>query len=477
VTHTPAATPSPSRTGGRAVAILAVLGLGLVAGWLTNWTAAAAILGVGLVVIARPFDLFVSALLVAGAAAFAEYGDPHIRRDLVILTALTSYALFSFLASVLAGRWTMPVSNLGDALVGLTAMTAIAGAHGVLAHHSMHFIFLETFPLLSLLLALAVGGVRLRAGELRIAEWTLVVVALASAGIGYWYFATTGTRTQGLPFSPVPGFVAVIVLTLTLFERSPRPRLVPVLVFCLLIGHQVISFTRGYWFALLAAVPFACLLYVRGGQGAGARLAKLGRTLGLAALVMLLMLLIASSTVGFSETISLIGGRFTSSFETKNTPETVSNIVRLVELRTAMKLILAQPWLGYGHGFTLLVRQFFHPMTGSQWFLHESYLMIWIKQGILGLAAFLWVLVTATRTGFKGLRHEDPQVAGWCAAGAAGTVFAAVLGLTNYYFFMVTQSFLLALVWGIALSFERPGKRRFVWRRDAGGRAGPRAGA
>jgi len=160
----------------------------------------------------------------------------------------------------------------------------------------------------------------------------------------------------------------------------------------------------------------------------------------------------------------MVGSRFTSSFETKNTPETVSNIVRLVELRTSMKFILEQPWVGFGHGATLIVRQFFHPMTGPQWWVHQSYVMIWFKQGAFGLLALLWVLFAATRTGIAGLRHEDPRVAGWCAASAACTVFVAVLGLTNYYFFMVTLSFLLALVWGITLAFAHPGRRRFVWR-------------
>lgn len=460
-----------ARPGARGIAIGAALLLALAAALLSSWWAGAAVLAFGLVLIARPFDLFISLVLVAGVAAFARYGDPGIQRDLLVVTALTLYSLASLLTAALTGRWALPTSRFSVALGALAATSALAGLRGVLAHHSIRFIILELFPLFALLMALAVGGTRLRPGDLRIAKWALVAVALASAALGYQYYAATGTRTQGLPFSPVPGFIAIVVLTLMLFERAPRPRFAPVLVFCVLIGHQVITFTRGFWLALLVAIPFACALYVRRGEGVGRRWGKVVATLALVAVVLVPVTVVASTMVGWSETLELLGSRFTSSFETKNTPETVSNIVRLVELRTTMKHILEQPWLGYGHGATLIVRQFFHPMTGPQWWVHQSYVMIWFKQGILGLVALLWVLFAATRAGIAGVRHPDPQVAGWCAASAACTVFAAVIGLTNYSFFMVTLSFLLALVWSITLAHERRGRRRFVWR------SAPRPGA
>lgn len=460
----PAAPPRAGRTGARAVAIGAAFVVALVAGLASSWWVGAAVLGFGLVLAAKPFDPFVAVLLLAGVAAFARYGDPNIQKDLLVTSALTLYALASLLAAALTRRWTLPQSPFADALLALAATSALAGLHGVLARHSIRFVFLELFPIFALMFALVVGGLRVRPADLTAAKWVLVVVALASAAIGYQYYATTGMRTQGLPFSPVPGFIAIVVLTLMLFEPSPRPRFWPVVVFCVLIGHQVITFTRGFWLGLLIAVPVAVALYVRRGEGVGRRWGKVVATLGLVALVLVPMAIVASTMVGWSEIMEMLGSRFASSFETKNTPETVSNIVRLVELRTTMSFITAQPWIGYGHGATLIVRQFFHPMTGPQWWVHQSYVMIWFKQGILGLLALVWVLVAATRAGAAGVRHEDPRVAGWFAASAACTVFVAVLGLTNYYFFMVTLSFLLALVWGVTIAFSRRSRRRFVWR-------------
>lgn len=464
MTTAPAAFPAPAGLRIQGVAIGGVLLLGLATGLLVSGWAGAAILALGLVVIARPFDLFVSLVLLAGAATFARYGDPNIQLDLMVVTALTLYALASLFLTILTGRWRMPASNLSNALVALGITSALAGAQGVLAHHSIRFIFLEMFPLLALLFALAAGGIRVRGADLRFAGGTILAVGLVSAAIGYLHYAGTGMRTQGLPFSPVPGFVAVVVITRMLFDPSPRPRLLPSLLFCALIGHQILTFTRGFWIALLVAVPFAFALYVRRGAGVGVRWGKVIRTLGILAVVLLVMATVTTSMVGWTDVFEMLGERFASSFETKNTPETVSNIVRLVELRTTMKAILLDPWLGYGHGATLIVRQFFHPMTGPQWWVHQSYVMIWFKQGILGLAALLWVVFAATREGVRGARNADPRVAGWGAASAAGTVFVAVIGLTNYNFFMVTLSFMIALVWGITLSLARPGHHRFVWR-------------
>jgi len=166
-----------------------------------------------------------------------------------------------------------------------------------------------------------------------------------------------------------------------------------------------------------------------------------------------------ADTVGLD--VCLHVGRILAEAFGRPAPE---SIVRLVEARTAVQAILKAPLLGHGHGATLVVRQFFHPQTGPQWWIHEGYIMIWFKQGVIGLVGLIWLLYSALRMGIKGTSHPDRQVAGWCAASAACTVFAIVVGLTNYFFFVVSQSFLLAFVWGISLSASEPEHRPIVWR-------------
>ena len=208
----------------RLVAVAAVLTLGLTGALVLNVWTGLAVLALGLVLIARPLDPFTALLLAAGVAVFAEYGDPRIQRDLAVVLALTSYALLTLVAAHASRRWSLPLSRLTTAFLVFGATTVVAAVNGLARGNAVRFLSLEVFALLVLFLALAVGGLRLRARDLRIAEWTLVAVGVANAGIGFFLFATTGTRMQGLPFSPVPGLVALVVLALTLFDPAPRPR-------------------------------------------------------------------------------------------------------------------------------------------------------------------------------------------------------------------------------------------------------------
>jgi hypothetical protein len=467
----PVASPTAPRTRTPIAlpAFLGVLVIGLVLALLVNAWVGAAALALGLVVMTRPLDPFIAVLLVASVAAFAAYGDRSIQRDLAVVLALAIYAAAAFLAAWQQGLWRFPLSRLSGALVVLALTTAVATVHGLAARNTFRFLCLEVFPLASLGFALVIGGLRLRPADLRVAAWTLAAVGVASAAAGYFFYGTTGIHTGGMAFSPIPGYVALVVLSLMLHDPAPRPRFVPVLVFCVLLGHQVVTFTRGFWFGLLVGIPLICVLYARRGAGARQRWSKVASTFGASVLVLVLGALLASTRPPWSEIVTLLGNRFASSFDTRNTPETVSNLARLVEIRTTMQAVFAAPVLGYGHGATIVVRQFFHTdFAGPQWWIHQGYVMMWFKQGIVGLVALLWVLFAAFRTGIDGAFRADGPLAGWCVAAAACTVFAIIVGLTNYFFFVVSQSFLLAFVWGVALAGSKPRYARLLWRAPRG---------
>lgn len=458
-------TPAPARAAISLPAIVGVLAVSLLLALLVNEWVGVAGLALGFVLVTRPFDPFVAVLLATSGAAFAAYGERSIQRDLAIVLALSVYAAAAFWTTWLARRWTMPRTHFTIALGALAATTALAVVHGLLVRNPIPYLALELFPLASLAFALVIGGLRLKPGDLRIAGWTIAVVGLLSAAAGFISFGTTGIRTGGMAFSPIPGFVALVVLSLALFDPAPRPRLLPVVVFCVLIAHQVVTFTRGYWFGLIVGVPLICWLYARRGPGSRPRWSKVGSTLGLAALLLAVGGLGALTQPRWAEIVQLLGNRFASSFQTENTPETVSNLARLVEIRTTWKAITAAPLFGYGEGATIVVRQFFHTdFAGPQWWIHQGYVMMWFKQGVVGLLALLWVLYAAFRMGLDGASREHPLRAGWNVAAAACTLFAAIVGLTNYFFFVVSQSFMLALVWGVALNESKPSFTRIRWR-------------
>ena len=455
-----------SRPPARLAATVAVLAFSLAAGVLLSWWIACALLALGLAVIARPFDPFLAMVLVAGVATFVNNEGGHLTRDLSIVTLLVAYALACVVASCFTRRWRIPESGLTVMLLLLAATTGIALVHGLAAQNSLKFIGLELFPILALCSALLVGGLRVTRSDLRLALAVFVLVALVHVWLGVHSYIENRVRTGGLVFTHVPGIVALVVLNLALYGESRRATMPVALLLCLCLLHQLISFTRGLWLGLIVSIPFSCLLYVRHGPGVGARWAKVGRTFGVGAVLTTLCAAALGHWFGWSDFASLVWTRLTSSFGTHAGAENVSNIARLIEYRAAFRYIAAAPWLGHGLGFTMLVWQPVYGITTAQWFMHQSYLLIWLKQGIPGLLALIAVLFTAWRLGTRGALRLSGEEAGWSAAAAACTLSLAVMALTNMTFNSVNGNFLLALLWGVALSGSEPRRTWFTWRAE-----------
>jgi putative inorganic carbon (HCO3(-)) transporter len=53
------------------------------------------------------------------------------------------------------------------------------------------------------------------------------------------------------------------------------------------------------------------------------------------------------------------------------------------------------------------------PEFRSDWFytIHNKYLLEWVELGLLGLAAFLWFLLTTIRSGWSAWRRQDHLLA------------------------------------------------------------------
>ncbi len=464
------APPAPPRRRDPAALLLLMgsLAAGMLLTVAANVWLGVAVMALGVVLTLRPFDPLVAALLAGGAATFAAYGEHGIQRDLAVVAAITVYVLVSFGVACSQRRWHLPASPVVTALAALAFTTLVGIGHGLAVHNKTSNMFLEVLPLFSLSFVAVIGGLRLRPIDPRLALWGLALVAIGSAAAGFHFYGSTGIRTGGMAFSPVPGLVALVFFGVTLFDPAPRPKLLPLLVFCVLVAHQVVTFTRGFWLGLLGGVPLICLLYVRRGAGQRAgqrrRLSKVVATLGLAMGILVVGVLAAASRPPWNELVGLLSERFSSSFTTRNTPETVSNVARLVEIRTSITALSHSPVFGLGHGCMLVVHQFFHTEGGPQWYIHQAYVMMWLKQGVFGVLALLWLLVTVFRMGWTGAAQADPEAAGWSAASAACTFFVASVGLTNYFFFNVNQSFVLAFIWGVTLATSRPGALRLVWR-------------
>ena len=68
--------------------------------------------------------------------------------------------------------------------------------------------------------------------------------------------------------------------------------------------------------------------------------------------------------------------------------------MRLNYWADSLKIIKVYPWTGTGLGnFNLTYARY----------AHNSYLQIWAEMGILGIIAFLWLIITVLKSGLKNL--------------------------------------------------------------------------
>jgi O-antigen ligase len=149
---------------------------------------------------------------------------------------------------------------------------------------------------------------------------------------------------------------------------------------------------------------------------------------------------------------------------TKAGYETRANLIRIGEFAVVAKLIQAAPWFGYGIGFAFPIRQVLTHQTFAQWYVHNSYLFVWLKQGVIGLALFIWILGTAIIFCVReARRRENVWESTWFATTAGATVFLSVLSLSNFPFGAVNEMFYLALLWGGAMAMARKGRATFGW--------------
>ncbi len=453
----------------RLAAWFLLLTIGIAVALAFNWWIAVAVVGLGLLVIQCPMRLYAAMLLLVSAATFVNNEGGHLTRDLAVVTLLAAYALLCLLASSAARIWAMPFSQLTVATLLLAATTTLSFAHGFLGHYSMRYAGLELIALAAVCSSWIVGGLRLEPRQLRTAYWLFVPVALGHVGLGLYAYAVYHIRTGGIYFTPVPGMVALLFLNLLLHHRAPRWRLLRVFLLGLFLTHTIISFARGYWLGLLAVIPLSCLLSVRRGSGVRERLVHVGGVFAQLLVVVALGAVAFGFWCGGGDVASMLNTHRLASFGTQHTSETASNIERLVEYRAAWLAILSSPMVGKGLGYEVVIRQPFYLVTTSQWFIHEMYLWIWLKQGIIGLIALLAVLWAALRLSVSNAMRLEGEAAGWSAGVAACTLYLAIIGLTHYPFAQVNCSLLIAFLWGIMLSFNRPDRLWITWRGSAAG--------
>ncbi len=119
-----------------------------------------------------------------------------------------------------------------------------------------------------------------------------------------------------------------------------------------------------------------------------------------------------------------------------HTQPAFSSLMRLNYWAGTLEIIRTHPFAGVGPG------NFNLPQAR---FAHNSYLQLWAETGILGIAAFLWLVASVFKAGWKNRAQNSPLL----AAGAAFLVH----NLLDFSFFLPEVSLIWWVILGLLISF------------------------
>ncbi|HEU4335561.1 MAG TPA: O-antigen ligase family protein [Candidatus Eisenbacteria bacterium] len=409
-------------------------------------------------------------LLVAGAAALVVWSLADVRSAFVVAVLLATFVdyttgMLTLQFAVVAGwlAWTLLVLLWRSAWTGIVrppaamipaiaiwlGACAFGVANGVLRGNSLRSMGVEVaaalWPLLGIGMMQAFGR-----RSLPYAALGLVGIGLIHTLFGLTMLQIYQQRLGGIYFTTVTGVAAVGLWTAALLAPSGRTRVLCLAAMAPMLAHLLFSFTRGYWLGFVAGIAGASLLAWRN-LGRFAPGERSRRLLAVPVLIGVIGATLVFSALYFGpgDLVGAIGGRFGSSFSTELSSETLSNVIRLEEFDRAIGAALESPILGRGLGFTFVTRDLLTRSLKDQWFVHNYYLLLWLKLGLIGLAAFGVLVWSFARAALRAADSEPSWIArAWSIAAVAITVQVLVILLTNYSLADVNTAAVVGYVWG-----------------------------
>lgn len=289
----------------------------------------------------------------------------------------------------------------------------------------------------------------------------LVLFSISQSIFGITNYLLAGHRIGGTLFGIIPSLVAIVLLNLFLYSRNKQKRWFYLLLLIPLVVHLIFSFTRGYWFGFLGGLIFSYAYYISQ-QKAGSVtqffsfLKRLGVVICFSIVILITLQLVLPGNIFIRE----FAKRFRSSFSASLSRETVSNYARVVEYREAVEKIKIRPILGYGLGYRF---DFFNPLALSREStsaVHNDYLAIILKMGLVGLMVFLWLFYVFFKDGFSTSRRlSNPINKGLTIGLIANVLQLLLIGFTNHVLIGIMNTYYLAFAIGAVLNIGKAEER------------------
>jgi hypothetical protein len=218
----------------------------------------------------------------------------------------------------------------------------------------------------------------------------------------------------------------------------------------LVAAQNVLGFTRAHYLALGVAVPFVLLMALAHREGRG-RLASAAPFLGLFLIVAYAVLPPARLAVDDA------WARFEDAFD----PQTHSRVHREAENEAVLETIRQEPVLGQGLGAEYRGVDPFTLAPAEVHFIHNDYLALWLRGGVLLAGAWVALLLYAI---WRGITAPSALGALTSAGAAAGVLGAAVTAIVSgsafgYVAGPITALLIVAATWRAAPEPSTAGER------------------
>jgi O-antigen ligase len=442
----------------------ALLAAVIATGLLGNWVLAVGVLSLFIVLALRPLDFTAAFLAVVAGASWVNNVGGRLTFELGLLAGGVLIMLDCYVFACRSRVFTIAKTPLTLPLMLFVGLTMVNVVRGFLQGFTFKNVNLELFPLLGLGSALLVANAFEPRRDQRLAVVAVIGIGFASAAQGFYKFATEGAHATDTYTVAFPGIVGLLLVNMALRAENRTTTAGWLTLSLPMFLHQFVTFGRGLWMGCLAGLMASVIILGGFGPGSVAR----WRRAGLVILTLIGLGVAGAFQVaiisGQTDILENAGTRLISIGSTKPGYETRSNLIRIWESMEAIRTIKQSPWFGHGIGFTFLVKEPFSSRAAAELAVHENFLLVWLKQGVVGLAVFLWMLAAAVGLGAREARRRaDPWESAWLATSAAATVFLAVFALSNFPFGLVNEMFLLALLWGGSMAMAHEGLVSIRW--------------
>jgi O-antigen ligase len=226
-----------------------------------------------------------------------------------------------------------------------------------------------------------------------IAVYNLISYRTASLTASYLWELWSGRKAFGAGFFFGS---AVLLMSIFLHLRGLLWKLLAVLGFVLTALALAFTFSRGFWIGTTFGIAVLLLLVEQ------RRRMELLLTVSLGGLLAAFIVLVFAGNLGDAILRAISTRLFTSSSFTQD----ISLANRIAETQWALKLFAESPVIGYGYGTLVPHYNLILGVTEYSNYLHNSYIYVLVKVGILGAVLFFGFLGTVIVQGFRRARSS-----------------------------------------------------------------------